>query len=291
MRTRRFGSLVRVAAEACYRNGAIGFAKGAAYSALLSFFPVLAALAAILAQANAEMLSERIAQFLFEVVPPGTEELVEFSLTVRGRRPAALLVTAVLVAVWAASGVMLSLMDGFQAAYGVPNRRGFWRRRLVAGGYVFLAALPAVAASALIIFTERMATATMAWLGLIEGGAALQGAVMWVWRVSTYAISFATVAWLMWLLYKWGPDAGTGRKLWPGAWLATSGWLATTALFGWYVKTIANYNVLYGSIGAVIALIVWMYVLALVAIFGCEFNAAADRNGLGQERALKMSGE
>jgi membrane protein len=48
-------------------------------------------------------------------------------------------------------------------------------------------------------------------------------------------------------------------------------------IFAWYVRNIANYNVMYGSIGAVIALLVWMYVLAIVALFSCEFNAELER--------------
>ena len=54
-------------------------------------------------------------------------------------------------------------------------------------------------------------------------------------------------------------------------------WWLTTTLFAWYVRNIANYNVLYGSVGAVIALLVWMYLLSIIALFGCEFNAQLDR--------------
>jgi membrane protein len=49
------------------------------------------------------------------------------------------------------------------------------------------------------------------------------------------------------------------------------------AAFGWYVRNIANYNVLYGSVGAVIALLVWMYLLSIIALIGCEVNAQLDR--------------
>jgi membrane protein len=65
--------------------------------------------------------------------------------------------------------------------------------------------------------------------------------------------------------------------VWPGAWLATILWLIATSGFAWYVRNIANYNVLYGSIGAVIALLVWMYLLAVIALVGCEYNAVRGR--------------
>jgi membrane protein len=54
-------------------------------------------------------------------------------------------------------------------------------------------------------------------------------------------------------------------------------WLAATGLFSWYVRNIASYNVLYGSIGAAIALLVWLYLLCVIALVGCEFNAEAER--------------
>jgi membrane protein len=69
--------------------------------------------------------------------------------------------------------------------------------------------------------------------------------------------------------------------VWPGAVLATALWFATTLLFAWYVRNIANYNVMYGSIAAVIALLVWMYLLALIAFIGCEFNVEWEKMDRG----------
>ena len=64
----------------------------------------------------------------------------------------------------------------------------------------------------------------------------------------------------------------------PGAALATLLWLLATVAFAWYVRHVANYNVLYGGVGAGLALLVWMYVLAVINLFGCEFNAARERD-------------
>jgi membrane protein len=65
--------------------------------------------------------------------------------------------------------------------------------------------------------------------------------------------------------------------VWPGAFMATFFWLLTTLVFAWYVRNLANYNLLYGSIGGVIALLVWMYLLAVILLVGCAYNAEKER--------------
>ena len=113
----KYGLLLRHTLISCYKDNVLGTAKGAAYSALLSFFPVLTSLTAILVQANALAVSRNLSALVFSVVPPGTEEIVRYNFTQRGQRPIALLFVAILLSIWAASGVMMSLMEGFRAAY------------------------------------------------------------------------------------------------------------------------------------------------------------------------------
>jgi membrane protein len=66
-------------------------------------------------------------------------------------------------------------------------------------------------------------------------------------------------------------------RVWPGAFLATVLWLLATVGFAWYVGHIANYNFFYGSIGTVIVLLIWLYLIACIALIGCEFNAERER--------------
>ena len=80
------------------------------------------------------------------------------------------------------------------------------------------------------------------------------------------------------LLYYFGPNRKQRfTALFPGAALATVLWMLATNGFGWYVQHVAHYNVMYGSIGASIALLVWMYLIAAIALLGCEFNAEHER--------------
>lgn len=258
-------------------DGCYAIAKGAAYSGLLSFFPVLTTLTAILVQANAKSVSSNLARFFFDVVPPGSEEFVLYVFSERGTRPFWLLVVATLLAIWAASGVIVSLMDGFQAAYRVPNTRNFWRQRAMAIGLVFVVALPAIGGSALLFFGESVERSAL--LGLGYETAMIGGGLKWLTALTRLTVTFGTVVFVTSMLYRFGPSRPRSfRRLWPGAVVATFLWMLATSAFSWYVQNIGSYNVLYGSIGAVIALLVWLYLLAGIALVGCEFNAEGERD-------------
>jgi membrane protein len=273
----RFWGLFRQACFAAYQDNCFGIAKGAAYSALLAFFPVLASIAAILVRVKANSVARVLSRLLFEVVPPGTEDLIRYQFTVRGQRPIWLVLGAALISAGAASGAMMSLLEGFQGAYRLPSGRPFLKQRGIAVLLVFIAAVPSVGASALILFGARAETWMLAWLGLAPA-AELRTGLVFLFVALRYLVALAAIVFVTALLYWIGPNLRLKlRNVWPGAFLATALWLLATSSFGWYVRNIANYNVLYGSIGAVIALLVWMYLLALIALLGCEYNAVRGR--------------
>jgi membrane protein len=260
---------------AAYEDNCFGIAKGAAYSSLLSVFPVLTTVAAILVQAKAEAVSRVLGRWISEAAPPGSGELLRNSLVSHGERPASLLVVATALSIWAASGVMLSLMEGFRGAYHVPSGRPFLKQRAVAAALVLCAAVPVVAASVMMLLGNRAEAAIVYWLHVVPQGAELTWWVALVGKAVRYLLAFGAIVLGAGLLYKVGPNERV-RVVWPGAFMATVLWLLGILAFAWYVRHIANYNVLYGSIGAVIALGVWMYVLSVIALYGCEFNAQLE---------------
>jgi len=273
----RFWGLFRQACVAFYEDNCFGIAKGAAYSSLLAFFPVLASVAAILAQVNADSVAHVFSRFLFEVVPPGSEELVRYQFVVKGQRPIWLILAAVILSVWAASGAILTLMEGFHAAYRLPSGRPWMKQRGVAILLVVIAALPAIGSSTLILFGARTERWMLGSLGLLTDEE-LKSWVVLVGSALRYGIALGATVSVTAVLYCVAPNRPLKlRAVWPGAFLATFLWLVATLAFAWYVRNIANYSVLYGSIGAVIALLVWMYLLALIALLGCEYNAVRER--------------
>jgi membrane protein len=277
-------NLLKRAFLGALNDGCFGTAKGVAYSALVAFFPMMASLAAILAQAQADAVSRTIMHFLFEVVPatPGSQsyDLVRFVFSERGQRPIWLLVVSSFLSIWAATGSILSLMEGFQAAYKLPTGRSILKQRGVAVLLVFAAAIPAVGASGLMLFGTRTERAIIQSLHLLPEGEQLRVWVVVVSRTIRYVIALSATVVVTSILYYFGPNRPMKwRNVWPGAILATVLWLPATGGFGWYVGHLANYNVLYGSVAAGIVLLVWMYLLAVIALLGCEFNAERERLG------------
>jgi membrane protein len=273
----RFWSLLHTAFVGLYSNGGFAIAKGAAYSAVLAFFPILTTIATLLVQANAEAVSRTIVRLLYDVVPPGTEDVVQRLFNVHGQRPTGLVVVAVILAAWAGSGVMISLMEGFRATYRIPSGRSIVQERLVAMLMVIGAALPSLGASLLLVFGNRAQRWVIAALGLAEEYQDLRGWVRLLWQVLSFIIVAGAMVLITALLYYFGPNRK--QRFWslvPGAILATMLWLVATLGVAWYFRHITDYNVLYGSVGAGLALLVWSYVLAVIALFGCEYNAALE---------------
>ena len=270
--------LIRRSVYAAFDDGCLAIAKGAAYSALLSFFPVLTSAATILVQTRAEFVSRVLEDALSQIVPPGTEDLVVQQFRVTGARPVSVLIVAGIVSVWAASGVIKSLMDGFQAAYRTPRSRGFLHQQTVAIALVLLAAFPLVCATALIIFGAQVESTVLHWLKVDPSLTPLSTLTRLVSRAARYLVAFLTTVAVTCTLYFFGPyRRQRWRYVWPGAVLATLFWMLATAGFAWYVRNIGNYNVMYGSVGAGIALLVWMYLMAVIALIGCEFNSEYER--------------
>src|SRR3954454_3696454 len=195
----------RRAFVSAYENNCFGLAKAAAYSALLAFFPVLTTLTAILVQANALSVSKMLSSLIFEVVPPGTEEIVLYNFTERGQRPIWLLVGATLLALWAASGVMASLMQGFRAAYRIERDRSFLRSRAVAILLVILVALPIVTASGLIVFGTKTERAILTWAGLLQEEQQLRGWVSFLGQILRYVVALGAIVFSAAMLYYIGP--------------------------------------------------------------------------------------
>lgn len=270
--------LLKQTTIACFDDGLFTVAKGAAYSALLSFFPILTTAATVFLQVRADYVQRSLAGFLEQILPPGTEKIVLDQFQHRGARPGALLVIAVLLSVWAASSVFKSLMDGFNEAYRVPQSRSIVAHNAVSLMLVIFSAGPIFAASSLLLFGGTVERLVLTLLRIDPVLMPLSDSWKEFSRLLRYAVAILATISMTCILYYYGPYR---KQRWggvlPGAILATVLWIIAGAGFAWYVRNITNYNVLYGSVGSSIALLIWMYVISAIALIGCEFNAEIER--------------
>jgi len=278
--------LLRRTLLAAIDDGCFWISKGAAYSALLSFFPVLTSAATILVMTRADFVSATLSRALQTVLPPDTQQIVLTQFRARGQKSITLLIVALLLALWAAASVIKSLLQGFNAAYRIPRSRSFFHETGVAIGMVFLAAVPMLGASTLVLFGSQVERALLGISRVDPLLNPLAGLWLLLGVVGRYLIAFSATVALTSILYYYGPfRRQTWSGVWRGAVLATVLWLLATKGFASYARHIAHYNVMYGSIGVSIALLVWMYLMAAIAILGCEFNAEVERLSAASEPA------
>ncbi len=278
--------LLRRTLLAAIDDGCFWISKGAAYSALLSFFPVLTSAATILVMTRADFVSATLSRALQTVLPPDTQQIVLTQFRARGQKSITLLIVALLLALWAAASVIKSLLQGFNAAYRIPRSRSFFHETGVAIGLVFLAAVPMVGASTLVLFGSQVERALLGISRIDPLLNPLAGLWLLLGVVGRYLIAFSATVALTSILYYYGPfRRQTWSGVWRGAVLATVLWLLATKGFASYARHIAHYNVMYGSVGVSIALLVWMYLMAAIAILGCEFNAEVERLSAASEPA------
>jgi membrane protein len=274
---------LRRAVWSAFGNGAFSLAKAAAYSAILSIFPALLVVTTLFAMLPAGDDFRGVLRAAFQqVLPADTMQLVQSYFIVNHARSMRIVWGSTFVSIFAAMGVLLSLMEGFRRAYRLERGAwGFWRERIAALFLVPGTIAPMAAATIFLAFGHTIE----GWM-IANSGLELHVWVLLLWRLMRWAIAlFASVVALAMIYHygvprqrvKVGGRLAVARVRWretmPGATIATATWFLTTLVYGWYLIRFANYSLVYGSLGAGIATLVWLYLVSLSVLIGAEFNA------------------
>jgi len=261
---------LRMAFWRAFQHDAFAVAKGVAFSAILTFFPAILVLASILSRSQSSKAFVReIFRALGRILPEGTNTNVTQYLT--GTRPVQtkFLVWISILTLWTASGAMISWMEGFRHAYQMPKVWGLVKERLIAFLMVILAGVPMGFASFLVVSGNLIER----WI-MFHVGHEFTPYILGLWTAVRWIIAILTSIAVIALVYHHGvPRTQPWHRVLPGSVVATMLWVCVTVLFGWYLRHYANYDVIYGSVGTAIALLIWLYLVALVVIIGAEFNA------------------
>lgn len=298
----RIPGLLRRTLFGALAHDSLNLAQSAAYSAIVALFPALIVMAALMSWLPVfGPVQMQVAAFFDQVLPSSVFPLLTsyFGSSPRTPHTARVLIVATVVSLTGASSVLATLMEGLRRAEDLPNDCWtFWQRRSRALMLVPLSLIPLAIATALVMFGELITE----WLA-----ASMYRSIKPFFYVVTVAgrwsLALAAVAAVTALVYHLGtPGAeqaaepreapsrngspwrvqgmthrGWSRTL-PGAIVATLVWFATTLIFGWYVTRFANYNQVYGPLGAGIALLFWLYIVFFSVLFGAEFNGQFRRS-------------
>jgi membrane protein len=206
------------------------------------------------------------------ILPPDVSPLLQgyFVDSPHSPRSAHALIVAFVVSLIGASSVLATLMEGVRRANELPvDCWTFWQRRLRAFLLVPLSLIPFALASILIVFGHFITI----WLALHIVPFARTPVYVFA-LLLRWVVALTGSIGIIGLIYHMGtPMQQSWKRTLPGAVLATATWFLATLLFGWYVTRFANYSQVYGSLGAGIALLFWLYIISLCVLFGAEFNA------------------
>ncbi len=265
--------LIHRALLSALQHDCLNLAQSSAYSALVSLFPALIVTAAAISLLpDTAPLRDQVGEFFDRVLPASVFPLLTSYFVTSPPSPhtGRALILAAIVSLTGASSIFASLMEGIARANHLPGDCwSFWQRRSRAFLLVPLSLIPFVLATALIVFGQLITS----WIAL-RLATDVKPAFIAVTLIIRWTIALGGVVGVTALIYHLGsPLRQSWTRTLPGAVVATVVWFVTTLGFGWYVTRFANYSQVYGSLGAGVALLFWLYIVFLSVLFGAEFNA------------------
>jgi len=266
----RFLKQLQIAFLRTLEHDQFAVAKAAAYSAIFTLFPAALLLASILTASHSTLSFVREISFAIgRIMPSGTRSSVLTFFEGRKPAPFRMIVTTSVLTLWTGSGVMISWMEGFRRAYQMPKTWNLTEERLVSFLLVLMAGLPMTFASFLLAFGSQIEH----WLAF-HSNRDLDLYILGMGMLVRWLIALLTTISVIALIYHHGlPRTQPWHRVVPGSVLATVLWFASTTIFGWYLRHYADYTVIYGSVGTAIAVLIWLYLVSLLILFGAEFNA------------------
>jgi membrane protein len=244
----------------------------------LSLFPVLLLLIAVLGVFfDAQwLIRDTVVSRLDRVAPAQVVHLIDRLLRELSGRPRGPLSIGVVVALWAASSGMVATIRALNRAYGVKDERSWWRRRLLGIALTVAFMLLTAAAMVLLAYGVPIAEATAQHMGL-------GGAFVLAWRIGQWPVVVGVLLVAFHMLYRYAPHHARRRERWlqPGTLIGIALWLAASFGLRIYAANVARYDVAYGSLGAVVVVLLWFYLTNLAVLAGAEINAQAERVSRG----------
>lgn len=243
-----------------------GLSAQLAYFFLLSLFPFLLFLITLLGYLPIN--EQAVISFIETYAPAETNKLINYNLNqLINEQNGSILSLSVIGTLWSASNGVNAITKAFNQAYGVEEDRSFIVARLIAIGLTIAMIIVICIALILPIFGKMLGVYAFSAFGLTED-------FLRVWNTLRWGISTVVFFIVLVTLYKLAPNTRIlfRNAMW-GALFATVGWQLVSLAFSYYVSTIGNYSATYGSLGAVIILMIWFYISGIIIITGGVINS------------------
>ena len=269
-----------------------GRAAQLSYYFLLALFPLLIFLTSVigLVIGSETDLSQNLFNYLARVVPPAAFQLINSTMQeVSAASSGSKVSFGILAALWAASNGMGAITEALNVAYDVKESRSWWKQRLIAIGLTMALSVLIISALILVLSGGKVANS-------ISATFALGSVFLLAWKVLQWPIVLAVMLFAFALIYYFAPDVREQKWIWitPGAVVGVILWLLVSFAFRIYLQFFDSYSNTYGSLGAVIILMLWLYLTGVAVLIGGELNAeienaaaeagAADAKEKGEKR-------
>jgi membrane protein len=247
------------------------------YYFLLALFPLLLFLLSLLgifAGANSQM-RESIVAGLGRMAPGSASSLVHSVIDQTFKASSGIkLAAGVLGALWAASGGMGAIVVSLNVIHRAKETRPWWKQRLTTVGLTVALAVLVITGLVLALYGGKIGDALTSYIGLSSAFQVAWKAIEWIVSFGAMFLSFS-------LVYYFGPDIEDRRWYWvtPGAVVGVALWLLSSLGFRIYLHFFNNYSATYGSLGAVIILMLWLYMTGLAILVGGELNFVIEAEG------------
>ena len=264
-------------------------ASALAYSAFFAIPSVLLLVLGVFTLVADTSTIADIVDRLTAVAPQEVAKLFGESLQRLSNRPSAgivLTLAGLVLALWSVSGAMSTVMTALNVAYDRDDRRGFARTRLTALALGIAAGAAVLLAGTLLVLGPHLES----WLG---GAVGQRTAIAFLWWIGQWPILIVALLLAFALVLYLGPDVDHPRwqLVSPGSVVAVAAWLVFSGAFSLYTAWFGSYDKTWGTIGAVIVTMTWLWLGGLALLFGGELNAEAERSRQLRERPRRNPDE
>jgi len=265
---RHFGNALKNAYRDVLKNHTMAFAAALSYYFVLSLFPLLIALAAVVGYLPIPDLFNHILDVMSRVVPPQSMGLVrKIVASVISPSKGKLLTVGLIGTLWSASSGFASMIEALNVAYDVPETRPYWKTRSLAFLMTFVIGVLMVIALSVLIVGPSFGS----WLA---NKVDLGPQFVMVWPHLRWGVSVGFTVLAIELLYFIGPNVKQRfLQTLVGAIFAVGGWIGLSYLLGLYFQHFSSLNKTYGVLGGAIALFMWFYWTSLAILIGAEINS------------------